>query len=370
MGHDLRTPLNAIVGFSQLGLSSGNLVEALDYIQKIAVSAQHMQEVLNDCTDFHNISAGKMRLFMKPCNYEELMSGIRNDLQVKAEAKNQELIFSEYATNKRRVLFDIQHLRQILTSMVENAIKYTPEGGTIECVTEALIPMNGFLPIHFIIKDNGIGMSPEFVEQHLFQAFEREDTEADELECGSGLSLYIVKHLVDLMNGTIQCESVQGEGTIFHISFLAKIVEDNVCSAEKFQEDDKILQGKRILICEDHEINAILTERMLDKKKMLYEWAPNGKKGYEMYRAQEAGYYDAIIMDIHMPVLNGIETTQMIRVEGKEDSLSIPILAMTANTDTESIEACMAAGMTEFLAKPIDTRQVYVLLTKILKEAD
>ena len=124
MGHDLRTPLNAIVGFSQLGLSSGNLVEALDYIQKIAVSAQHMQEVLNDCTDFHNISAGKMRLFMKPCNYEELMSGIRNDLQVKAEAKNQELIFSEYATNKRRVLFDIQHLRQILTSMVENAIKY------------------------------------------------------------------------------------------------------------------------------------------------------------------------------------------------------------------------------------------------------
>lgn len=370
MGHDLRTPLNAIVGFSQLGLSSENLEEALDYMKKISVSAQHMQEVLSGCTDFHTITAGKMRLFMKPCNYEELMSGIRGELQTKAEEKKQKLIFTEYATNRRKVLFDVRHLRQILTSMVENAIKYTPEGGIIECVTEALIPMNGCLPIHFLIKDNGIGMSQEFIEHHLFQPFEREDTEDDELESGSGLSLYIAKHLVDLMNGTIQCESVKGEGTIFHISFLAKIVDDSIQPVETFQENDKILAGKRILICEDHEINALLAERMLAKKKMLYEWAPNGKKGYEMYRDHEAGYYDAIIMDIHMPVLNGIETTQMIRMEGKEDSFSIPIIAMTANTDTENIEACMAAGMTEYLPKPIDTRQVYILLTKILKDAN
>lgn len=366
IGDDLRTPLNTIADYSQLGLSSEDLEEALGYMKRISVLAQQVQETMNNCTNFHDIGAGKMRLFMKTCDCEELMGETRNTLQSKAELKNQKLIFTEYAADKRKVFFDVQHLRQILVSMVENAIKYTPEGGMIECVTEALIPMNGFLPIHFLIKDNGIGMSQEFVEHHLFQAFEQENTEVDEQEGGSGLSLYIAKHLVDLMNGTIQCESIKGEGTIFHVSFLAKIVEDDAQSAEASMADDKVLAGKRILICDDHEINAILVERMFDKKKMLYEWAPNGKKGYEMYRDHEAGYYDAIIMDNHMPVLNGIETMQMIRVEGKEDSLSIPIVAMIANTDTENIEVCMAAGMTAHLTKPIDTRQVDALLSRLL----
>ena len=246
---------------------------------------------------------------------------------------------------------------------MDNAIKFTPEGGTIECITEALIPVDGYLPVNFIVRDNGIGMSQEFVDKQLFHEFEQENPDEGDNQ-GTGLGLFIAQHLIRLMDGTITCKSEKGIGTEFQISMLCPIVSD-IPEVLQIDEDDAVLRGKRVLICEDHKINAMLVGKMLEKKEVLSEWARNGKIGCEMFEEHETGYYDAIIMDLRMPVQNGVDAACHIRNLDREDSRKIPIIAMTASAFSEDLESCHKAGMNEYLAKPIEPEQMYMLLSKV-----
>lgn len=363
MGHDLRTPLNAIIGFTELALRSDSYDETREHLTRIQTSAAYMQNILNDCLDMNRIGNGKMKLFLEPVSYEELMYGIRTLLLMRAEKKKVSLIFSQSAVNQRRIMIDVLHLQQVLMTLVDNAIKFTPEGGTIECITEALIPVDGYLPVNFIVRDNGIGMSQEFVSKHLFHEFEQENPGEGENQ-GTGLGLFIAQHLIRLMDGTITCKSRKGVGTEFQISMLCRIVSD-MPQVPHMNEDDEILRGKRVLICEDHKINAMLVEKMLEKKEVLSEWAKNGKIGCEMFEAHEPGYYDAIIMDLRMPVQNGADAACYIRSLKRADSSNIPIIAMTASAFPEDLASCRKAGMNEYLAKPIEPEQIYMLLSKV-----
>ena len=363
MGHDLRTPLNAIIGFTELALQSDSYDEEREHLTKIQTSAEYMQSVLNDCLDMNRIGNGKMKLFLEPASYEELMYGIRTLLLMRAEKKKVSLIFSQSAVNQRRIRIDVLHMQQVLMTLVDNAIKFTPEGGTIECITEALIPVDGYLPVNFIVRDNGIGMSQEFVDKQLFHEFEQENPDEGENQ-GTGLGLFIAQHLIRLMDGTITCKSEKGIGTEFQISMLCPIVSD-IPEVLQIDEDDAVLRGKRVLICEDHKINAMLVGKMLEKKEVLSEWARNGKIGCEMFEEHETGYYDAIIMDLRMPVQNGVDAACHIRNLDREDSRKIPIIAMTASAFSEDLESCHKAGMNEYLAKPIEPEQMYMLLSKV-----
>lgn len=363
MGHELRTPFDAIVGFTALAAKSTSLDEMRGHIAKVQTAVDEMQTILRHCLDMSRIGNGEMKLYLEPASYEDLMCGIRPHLVMKAAKKKQTIRFQQSAVNQRRVFLDVLHMQQVLMNLISNAIAFSPEGSTIECITEALIPVDGYLPVQFIVRDHGIGMSPEFVKNRLFHEFAQERPGVDG-ERGTGLGLYITNHIVKLMNGTISCNSTPGAGSEFTVSLLCKVAEEHIAPRER--EESDVLTGKRILICEDHQINAMLVENMLDQKHILHEWARDGKEGVQMYQAHEEGYYDAVIMDLRMPVKNGAEAAEEIRASERADSY-LPIIAMTASAFPEDLKLCSRAGMKEYLAKPIEPEQLYAILNRVFQ---
>lgn len=361
MGHELRTPFDAIIGFTALAAKSTSFEEMKEHLKMVQSSVEEMRTILRHCLDMNSIGNGQMKLYLEPAAYEDLMCGIRPHLLQKAAKKNQTILFQQSAVNQMSIFIDVLHMQQVLMNLISNAIRFSPEGSTIECITEALIPVDGYLPVHFIVRDHGIGMSPEFVNNKLFHEFEQESLGIDG-ERGTGLGLYITNHIVELMNGTITCKSTPGAGSEFTVSLLCRIAQEHIDTQEQKEADS--FAGKRILICEDHQINAMLVENMLDQKQICHEWAKDGEEGISMYGNHDTGYYDAVIMDLRMPRKNGAEAAREIRASGRPDSV-IPIIAMTASAFPEDLKLCSEAGMNEYLAKPIEPEQLYAILSRV-----
>lgn len=369
MSHDIRTPMNAVIGFTNLlETHLDDKEKSLDYIKKIKSSSEFLLSLINNVLEMARIESGKMTLDETLWNVEQF-----NDMLVS--------VFEEQCIQKglnftrtinivhEDVICDALKLKEIFLNILSNAIKYTPEGGSVSLILEELpYDKEGYGLYKSTISDTGIGMSEEFLSQ-LFEQFARERSISQNKIGGSGLGMPIVKKLVEFMDGTIEVESKVGEGTTVTIMIPHKIanreiIEETKKGMPKYSED--VFDKKRILLVEDNELNAEIAREVLGNAGFIIEWAQDGQIGVQMVKDAEEDYYDLILMDIQMPNMNGFEATRAIRkLDGKRGS--IPIVAMTANAFEEDKKNAMAAGMNGHVAKPIEISKLLETLKQFFR---
>ena len=374
MSHDMRTPLNGIIGFTELALAESDEEKRGEYLEKISFSANLMRDLVNDVLDLSKIEGGMLDLLERPTNLSDHFTHIMSAVQTQVEKKKLDFRATEVLPRNVWVMGDALRMEQIALNLLSNAIKYTPEGGRVEWHSEFIdqdeLPPNT-CRLRSIIKDNGIGMSEEF-QQHMFEPFRQEHQKGTERITGTGLGLSIVKRIIDLMGGALEVESKLGEGTTFTIIYNLSLTEPPVETLPAEEPEGGNLAGLRVLLCEDNEINAELAGLLLaGSGAMKVDWAKNGQEGLEMFRSHPENTYDVILMDLRMPVMDGLTATKEIRALGLErrtDAASIPIVAMSADAYEEDVERCMAAGMNAHLAKPIDIKEVERTLMKYCRK--
>jgi len=502
MSHDIRTPMNAIIGMTSLAMSNTSDPDRVqEYLRKISVSSKHLLGLINDVLDISKIESGKMTLNIEPVSLRDVMDSIVNIIQPQVKAKNQYFDAAAYEILSEDVCCDSVRLNQVLINLLGNAVKFTPENGSVRVAVyqEALPEDTSCVRTHFIVSDTGIGMSKEYQEV-IFDSFSREDNARVQKTEGSGLGMAITKCIVDAMGGSISVRSEQSKGSEFHVILdlakaegrepdialpdwkllvvdgdewlctsvvqslkrlglraewcadAARAVEladehsrrndpyqlmllgwklpdmDGIEAARKIRlscgensptlllsgcdwsgmeeeagkagisgfiprplfqsvlydalktftgeaveeskvskmENDLELKGKHILLAEDNELNWEVARELLSELELELDWAENGRICLEKFEKSSAGYYDAILMDVRMPVMDGYETTRAIRRLERKDA-GIPIIAMTADAFLEDIQRCLECGMNDHLAKPIDVQAVVRKLKKYLK---
>ena len=256
-------------------------------------------------------------------------------------------------------------------NLISNAIKFTPEGGKIDLILQLRNEENGILHDRFVLQDNGIGMSKKFIENGLFVPFSQEHNELSSAYAGTGLGLSIAKYLVELMGGNITARSELGEGTSFTIDLDFKLTDEkgNENGTPKVRDEEvfPLLEGKKILLAEDNELNAEIATHLLEHVGMHVTWKEDGKQAMDCFEEKPAHFFDAILMDIRMPVMDGLTATRRIRAMKKSDAKTIPIIAMIANAYSEDKKKTKEAGMNEHLAKPIDVHRLYSVLAQYMK---
>ncbi len=366
MSHDMRTPMNAIIGFSRFGKESTQLAESRSYHEKIQLSAQYLLQLINDSLDLSKLESGKYELHPETYSCEEFVGALTTILLPRAQEKQITLSIRTEGETPQAASFDKIRLQQIFVNLLNNAIKFTPAGGHVSlCISSKPNPDQS-ISMCFCVSDDGIGMSKEFQQDRLFKPFEQERSSSS--AHGTGLGLSIVKDLVTAMGGSITCESALGQGTTFTVMLKTRLetaTEQRKAPAQAASHPVS-LSGRHVLLCEDHPMNREIAERLLKKKGILVDHAENGQLGFERFCDSPNGYYDAILMDIRMPVMDGIASAKAIRAAGRPDAETVPILALSANTFQEDIAACRDAGMNDHISKPIDPKQLYYTLSKYI----
>lgn len=365
MSHDIRTPMNAIIGLTHLAEEEENLQKVKEYLYNIDTSSDFLLGLINDILDMSKIENGELTLKEDSYTKEEFRNAINTVIKPLMDKKDIRFIF-RLAANAECIRVDRLRYNQIFFNLLSNAAKFTPKGGTVEFTTEELPPLDGKKGIRFHIKDNGIGMSKEFLP-HLYNPFSQERAKGGEDVKGTGLGLPIVKSLVDIMGGNISVTSEIGKGTEFIVELYVPEAEP----AEKIPVSDAMgenLKGARILLVEDNDINIYVAQLILEKAGCVVEIAKDGKEAVEHFEASEKNYYDAILMDVRMPVMNGIEATKTIRALDREDAATVPIIAMTADAFDEERKKTIEAGMNYHLSKPIEPKVLYQVLLEYMKK--
>ena len=369
MSHDIRTPMNAILGFTNLALESGDPETQREYLKNIDVSSKQMLALIDNILELARIENHRIMIEEGMVNFEEecqkLSTIFENDL------KKKNLIYTVKTDVKHPYMYvDVTHYSQIFLNIVSNAIKYTPDGGTIAVSFKELAGETpGTCVMETVIEDTGIGMSSEFLE-HAYESFARERTSTVSGLQGTGLGLTIVKNLVDLMRGTICIQSRQGKGTKVTVLLPHRLGE---APAEKHGSeletmDPGLLEGRYILLVEDIDINAMIATKLLTSRGCLVDRAKDGVECIDMLLKAETGYYDLVLMDIQMPNMDGYQATQSIRAFEDKKKASIPILAMTANAFQEDCEKAFESGMDGHIAKPLDVAKMFRIITEALKD--
>nr|WP_325236107.1 ATP-binding protein [uncultured Oscillibacter sp.] len=372
MSHDIRTPMNAIIGMTSLALDNTDDPKRVrDYLGKIALSSKHLLGLINDVLDISKIESGKMTLNVEPVSLREAMDSIVNIMQPQVTAKNQQFKAVAQEILSENVRCDGVRLNQVLINLLGNAVKFTPEKGAVQLtVYQETLPEDASrVRTHFLVSDTGIGMSKEY-QKVIFESFSREDNTQVRKTEGSGLGMAITKCIVDAMGGTISVRSEQGRGSEFHVVLdlerAAAPAASEAADGAAERANDVVLKGRRILLAEDNELNWEVAKELLSILELELDWAENGEICVEKFRNSPAGHYDAIIMDVRMPVMDGYEATAAIRGLERADA-DIPIIAMTADAFSEDIQRCLERGMNDHLAKPIDIQAVTFKLKKYLK---
>ena len=371
MSHDIRTPMNAIVGYTKLALEEDTSPQLHDYLKKIDLSSQHLLALINDILEMSRIESGKIELEFSPTDLCAVFDGIRDLFSEQMKQKEMDFSVHTSQVRNRYVWCDRKNLNRVLLNVLSNAYKFTPTGGTISATLwEIGNGEDGYGSYEMRIQDNGIGMSKEFVEK-MFNAFERERTSTDSGIEGTGLGLSITKSIVDLMGGTIEVLTSPGSGTemVIRLKFKLAEAEDVPDAPQPAGKEEKIdFSGKRLLLVEDNIINMEIANMILSQLGFVIETAENGQIAVDMFSSSEPGYYDLILMDIQMPVMDGYTATKTIRALGNRKLAQIPIVAMTANAFAEDIRASEEAGMQGHIAKPIDVNVMIQTLTNVLRE--
>ncbi|MEA4974077.1 MAG: transporter substrate-binding domain-containing protein [Candidatus Metalachnospira sp.] len=366
ISHDIRTPMNAIIGMTTLALDEKNsLDETNEYLLKIKLSGEFLLGLVNDILDMSKMERGYLEFHPETYGYDEFVKSINAMIKPLCDQKNIKLIFNETDTSMPLTV-DKLRFNQIFFNLLSNAVKFTPESGIVECTEYSKINPDNTMTCDYFIRDTGIGMSKDFIENKLFKPFSQESSQITTEFKGTGLGLVIVKSIVDKMGGTIDVKSELNKGTEFHVQLTLPIsTEEKVNIPIESEVDiDDVLKGRHILLVEDHPLNIEISKKLLLKKEMTVTVAINGKEAVDIFCSSENGYFDAILMDIRMPIMNGLESSKTIRSLDRNDALKIPIIAMTANVFDDDIKQSSTAGMNAHLAKPINPAKLYSTLAE------
>ena len=367
MSHDIRTPMNAILGFSNMIASHPEDTELVESsIQKILASGDILLKIINDVLDLSRIESGKLQIEEVPADLNELIHYLEMMLEYSIQKKQ---IHFEIINHIKYpyVRCDTTKLQQVLVNILNNAVKFTAEGGQIHLTCEQLSASETSAEYMFSVKDNGIGMDETFLS-HAFEAFERERTSTESQTEGTGLGLAIVKKLVNLMNGNVTIQSKRGEGTEISIYLPLQIARPEELAEDRTHDITDInLSGMKVLLVEDNELNAEIAIEILKNTGLYIDWVKDGIECLEQLEKTDSGYYQFILMDIQMPRLNGYDTTRRIRHLDDSTKANIPIIAMTANAFSDDRKKAMDVGMNGFIAKPVDVGQMLQTIAEIKK---
>lgn len=372
MSHDIRTPMNAIMGFTRVARNHLHEPDKiLDCLDKINLSGSNLQQLINDVLDISRIESGEFRIDSEPVKLSELCKLYEQNIRGTAEDKNQKFICNRHDIIYDTVLFDRLRIGQIYMNLLSNAVKYTPEGGTVELeVYEEPFPDKDKIRLVSIVRDNGIGMSEKFMKEMYSQFSRAIDTRVNKVQ-GSGLGLAIVKKIVDQMNGTIEATSRLHEGTTFRVTLDVPFIREQEVSETTAEIPFFKLRPSRIiktlLIAEDNDLNYEILEEQLEMYGIHCVRAVNGKECVQLFEIDPSGTYDAILMDMQMPVMNGLDATRAIRRLPSPESKQIPIIALTANAYLEDVQKCKEAGMNDHMSKPVQIEQIIRTVERWMK---
>jgi len=380
MSHEMRTPMNAIIGMTTIYNSTDDPKRKNYCIDKINEASKHLLGVINDVLDMSKIEADKFEIFYSKFDLKQMLKRITEVMLFQIEEHKQQLMVNVNPNIPELVVTDEQRLAQVITNLLSNAVKFTPDGGEISLAAEKVSDENNCCVIRFTVKDNGIGISKE-QQKRLFVPFEQADGSISRKFGGTGLGLSISRHIIKILGGNIRTESEMGKGSSFIFEIPVKKPESSnlikiksLPSKKDVNEADMqegtessngIFSGRRILLAEDVEINREILFALLEHTGIHIDSAEDGKAALEKFTAAPDSY-DLILMDIHMPNMDGYETTTRIRKSGLIGADSIPIVAMTANVFREDIERCLSSGMNSHLGKPVDATEVIAQLKEYL----
>ncbi|MBQ9060638.1 MAG: response regulator [Firmicutes bacterium] len=378
MSHEIRTPMNAIIGLNNIAMNEPTASEEVKgHLRKIGGSAQHLLGIINDILDMSRIESGRMAVRSEEFSFSKCLEQINT--MIGGQCAEKGLAYECLTKGKidEHYVGDAMKLKQVLINILGNAVKFTPEGGTVRFLIEEGPAYDQKKTLRFIISDTGIGMSQEYLP-HLFEAFSQEDASSTSVYGSTGLGMPITKSIVELMNGEIQVESEKGKGTTFYVTITfgesrgknidiedGEMLPHEMKALDEFREETN-LEGRRILLAEDVQINAEIIMMILGMKKMEVDLAENGRIAVDIFRDHQSGYYDAILMDMRMPEMDGLEATRAIRAMDREDAGRIPIIALTANAFDEDVQQSMQAGLDAHLSKPVEPGVLYETLERLL----
>ena len=373
MSHDIRTPMNVILGYAQLmedELNGKGMPETLEHLEKLQQSGNLLLSIINNVLDMARIESGRMELDENYGRIEDVQKSLVEIFEDEAKRKN---ITYNFRMNVEHghVLTDITKVEEIFVNILSNAIKYTPDGGSVIVnVDELPCDEPDYMIVRTRVSDTGIGMSEEYLTK-IFEAFTREQNTTKSKIAGTGLGMSIVKKYVDLLGGTIDVESELGKGSTFTVTLKHKIADESYYE-KKYAENpvtgSEILEGRKILLAEDNDLNAEIAEAILERAGLNIERVEDGIQCVNRITEMPAGTYDMILMDIQMPNMNGYKATQAIRHLSDKDKACIPIIAMTANAFEEDKRDAIAAGMNGHIAKPIQVEKLLSILTEIVRK--
>ncbi len=348
MSHDIRTPMNAIIGFSMIALNHiESRAQVKDCLQKVLSSSNHLLSLINDILDMSRIESGKVQIKEQECNISEQMHNLVNIIQPQVKAKQLDLFIDIFDIVNEDIIADSLKMNQIFLNLMSNAVKYTPAGGAIRLqISQKTVFRRGYGDYVFTIKDNGIGMDPEFVK-HIFEPFEREASATQSGIQGTGLGMAITKNIVDMMNGKITVKSEKGRGSEFTVELSLKLQD-----VQKTQEQVAQLKGIRVLVVDDDKDACKGVSKMLQQLEIRSQWTTSGREAVEMSEKayQEGDPYHTYFVDWQMPVLSGVETTRQLRsIAGDQ----VPIIILTAYDWSDIESEAREAGVSAFCAKPL-----------------
>lgn len=367
MSHDIRTPLNGILGLIEIEeLKEGDMQVARDSRAKARVAANHLLSLINDILEMGRIEERKVTLDHESFNLKELCDDALVLCKLRASDRGITMLdTSEPYAIDQYMIGSPTHIRQILVNLLDNSIKYNKRGGTVT-FSSAIKPLDDERAVFcFSVSDTGIGMSPEFLK-HIYEPFAQEGNDARSKFQGTGMGMPIVKSLIDMMGGTIEISSEVGMGSTFNVQIPLDI--DKNPQAREGADEQAIscsLAGMNVLLAEDNELNAEIAQALLESEGIVVTRAADGKEAVELYISRPAGSFDAILMDIMMPGMDGYEATRAIRLSEKADAADIPIIALTANAFVEDAQAARDAGMNAHLPKPLDFNKLKSMLARI-----
>ncbi|MBQ7477124.1 MAG: response regulator [Selenomonadaceae bacterium] len=355
MSHDIRTPMNAIMGFTALAQRHINEPELLkEYLTKLDESNHHMLELIDDLLEMGKIDFGQTEIQNTACDLRRQLQIVTDMFKIQAEEKAIH-IETEINLPEQEVYVDSLRFRRIMSNLISNAVKFTPNDGTIKITArQKSVSNSGYGRYEFSVVDNGVGMSEDFMKK-MFDAFERESTSTQTGYHGTGLGLTITKKLLNIMGGSISVQSNKNEGSTFTVSLPLKIVQTN--EEEELPPTPREVKAQgtyRILLVEDIDVNRMLAETILSESGFLVESVADGCDAVEAIKNHPANYYDLVLMDIQMPVMNGYEATRAIRALGRKDTNVLPIIALSANAREQDKKMSMESGMDSHVAKPFD----------------
>jgi signal transduction histidine kinase/CheY-like chemotaxis protein len=366
MSHEIRTPMNAIIGMVQIAKRSQQLDEIVGCINQIEISSHHLLGLINDILDYSKIEEHKMTLSAHSFDIDAFTANLRNSIAPLAEKKSQKLIIDTHTLQDRFLVGDDMRLSQVLINLLGNAVKFTPEQGTVQLTISVFSSTADAVTLCFSVSDTGIGLAPEFLDR-VFKPFEQADASVSRSYGGTGLGLAISQRLVNLMGGILKCENNPKAGATFSFTLTLDIDVKRIAKSEIVNveaEESLDFFGKRILVVDDVAINRMIIRSFFREANLLVDEAENGEIAVNMSLQAPAGYYSLVLMDMQMPVMDGCTATKTIRASAHPDAASLPIIAMTANVFKEDIQTVLESGMNSHIAKPID----FAVVTKTLKK--